>query len=211
MFDPAAASTLRQKLSNISGRQSSLLFTLWSRGLSFHSFSAQPCMKFLFLKKHFALRALAHFTIPKSVWLSRGITQPMSASQEKQKRYVQGYERTVNPTKYFSNDAGGGSVSLPGGFFCLRGAGSGLWLLLDISVTHSTYRKHWGHKAALHDYCDVAYYCTFILAADVSHRAHNQKVRQMPVWGTEVQGHFYHHRFHFLHKSSRVAVCLLYF
>lgn len=84
--------------------------------------------------KHFALRALAHFTIPKSVWLSRGITQSTSASQEKQKRYVQGYERTVNPTKYFSNDASGDQFHILEAFY-LEGSASGVWLLLDIFVS----------------------------------------------------------------------------
>lgn len=91
------------------------------KGLSFHNFSFQPCMKFFL--KHFALHALAHIPIPKSVWLSRGRTESTWVSQEKQNWYVQGYERTVHPTKYFSNDASGDTFQFPD-HFCLKAAGT---------------------------------------------------------------------------------------
>ena len=100
------------------------LLKLRSKGPSLHSFSSllSNSYEVPFFKNIFALRALARFTIPKSVWLSGGITQSTSAGQQKQKRYVRGYERTVNPTKYFSNDASGDQFPFLEAL-CLEGSG----------------------------------------------------------------------------------------
>lgn len=135
MLDQAAffVDTKREKPLFFCDKESCLLQKFRSKGLSFYSFPPLRLVWGSFLK-HFALHALAHFTIPKSVWLSRGITQSTSVGQEKQKRYVQGYERTVNPAKYFPNDASEDQFRFLEAF-SLEGALSGVWLLLDIFVS----------------------------------------------------------------------------
>lgn len=104
--------------------------------------------------KHFALHALAHFTIPTSVWFSRGRTQATSASQEKQNRYIQGYERALNPTKYFSNDASGDRFLFLEAFFAWRNK-----TLTLFEMTHKN--THWQRGTVCvcvyHTSCAVLY------------------------------------------------------